>query len=84
MTVVECIYKIYNFVLFICRVLKPPGGGSSDIFGAANGSSNGSSNGSAASTPRGAAGNTKNHMVSNIFGAAESRNGKQRIFYRLT
>lgn len=54
------------FLFAICfRVLKPPGGGSSDIFGTANGS--------AASTARSV---SKNHVVSNIFGAPQNRNGK--------
>lgn len=56
---------LISFFVYFFRVLKPPGGGSSDIFGA--------SNGSAASTPRSV---SKNHMVSNIFGAPQNRNGK--------
>lgn len=42
-----------------CKVLKPPGGGSSDIFG-----------GETPSTPR----HVKNHMKSNIFAEPESMN----------
>jgi len=47
------------FFLYFCRVLRPPGGGSSDIFGS-----------EMPQTPR----NVKNRMVSNIF-AAEKDNG---------
>lgn len=59
--------KLSLFCVFR-RVLKAPGGGSSDIFG-----------GSIPSTPR----STKNNMVSNIFGGngdARNGNGKTHFF----
>lgn len=50
---------------YLFRVLRPPGGGSSDIFGAEN-----------AGTPR----TVRNHMASNIFGSTQDapvkNNGK--------
>lgn len=54
---------ILIFIVFFCRVLKPPGGGSSDIFGNEN-----------YNTPR----SGKNHLASNIFAAPEAfnKNGK--------
>lgn len=56
------IFLINIFVSFcFSRVLKPPGGGSSDIFGANNEST----------TNR----NVKHHLASNIFAAPASRNG---------
>lgn len=54
-----------HMLLFSFRVLKPPGGGSSDIFGA--------SNSAISNTPRSV---SKNHVVSNIFGAPQNRSGK--------
>lgn len=56
------------FFLIFSRVLKPPGGGSSDIFGAG-----------VPNTPRSA----RNHQVSNIFNApsadAKNGNGKWKL-----
>lgn len=56
------------------KVLKPPGGGSSDIFGHGNGNS--------AATPR----SNKGHMASNIFAAplaktCNDRQGEYRYFF---
>lgn len=56
------VYTNFFFLFFVrfCRVLKAPGGGSSDIFG-----------GSVPSTPR----SVKNNMASNIFGNGDCKNG---------
>lgn len=56
------------FLLFrlFCRVLKPPGGGSSDLFG-----------GSVPTTPR----STRNNMASNIFAAPNDvKNGNGELY----
>lgn len=66
--------KLNECICFIAfaRVLKPPGGGSSDIFGAANGPSTPS----VGSTSAGQRVAPRNHQTSNIFGAPQSKNGK--------
>lgn len=57
----QLISKMNIFFLFSCRVLKPPGGPTSDIFG-----------GSLPSTPR----SVRNNMASNIFAPAnDAKNG---------
>lgn len=57
--------NIFVFFFFFCRVLKPPGGGTSDIFG-----------GAVPNTPR----STKNRMVSNIFSApSDLKNGNGKL-----
>lgn len=53
-------FSFFFFFVCVCRVLKAPGGGSSDIFG-----------GSVPSTPR----SVKNNQVSNIFGNGDCKNG---------
>lgn len=54
-----------SLFLFSCRVLKPPGGGSSDLFG-----------GSVPSTPR----STRNNMASNIFATpSDVKNGNGKL-----
>lgn len=61
----------FFFISFrlICRVLKPPGGGSSDLFG-----------GSVPSTPR----STRNNMASNIFATPNDvKNGNGKLYATL-
>lgn len=64
-------YYNQKFIVLFCRVLKPPGGGSSDLFG-----------GSIPSTPRSA----RNHMASNIFAAPETKpvNGMYSLVHYYT
>lgn len=59
-TIYSNVLTIFFFFSPFYRVLKPPGGGSSDIFG-----------GSAPSTPR----SVRNNMASNIFAPADFKNG---------
>lgn len=55
------IISSFSFSSYLCRVLKPPGGGSSDLFG-----------GSVPSTPR----SIRNNMASNIFATpSDVKNG---------